>query len=48
VKCKSKRYGDEGTAKRCLWAIGQNKKIDVDKLTVKPCRACKGFHIARK
>lgn len=45
--CKPRRYPDEATAKRCLWAMGQNKKVDVDKLTVRPCKDCKGWHVAR-
>lgn len=48
MTCKSRRYADEASAKRCLWAMGQNKKVNIDKLTVKPCKACKGWHVARK
>lgn len=46
AKCPSRRYADEVTAKRCLWAMAQNRR-DTSKLTVKPCKACKGWHIAR-
>ena len=45
--CAHKRYPDEATARRCLWAISTNRRINVDKLTVKPCKLCKGWRIAR-
>jgi hypothetical protein len=48
LKCRARKYRDEATARRCLWAMGQQKRIDIDSLTVKPCRVCEAWHIVRK
>ncbi len=45
--CKARRHVDEAAAKKALWAMAQNRR-DTSQLTVKPCKVCKGWHIARK
>lgn len=48
LRCSSKRsYQDEPTARRCLWAIGQQRRINVDRLTVMRCLACGAWHVGR-
>lgn len=45
MTCTNKRYADEATAKRVLWAMKQNGRGEG--LTVKPCKACNGWHLKR-
>jgi hypothetical protein len=45
--CTRRHYPDEETARRCLWAMGQQGRINVDRLTVVRCRACGKWHVRR-
>ena len=46
TKCRPRRYADEETVKRVIWAIKLNGRGN-DKLVPRRCRACSGWHIAR-
>lgn len=44
--CKMKRFTTEDAAKRCLWAMQQNKR-GKDLIVVR-CVVCRGWHFRRK
>ena len=46
IKCHPRRYADEETVKRVIWAIKLNGRGN-DKLTPRRCCACGGWHITR-
>ena len=48
MTCTHRRYKDEPTARRCLWALGQQGRINHDRLCVKRCRECRGWRIVRR
>jgi len=45
--CRVRKYKTEDAAKRVLWAIKQNGRLD-DSFTVKYCDLCFAWHIVRK
>jgi hypothetical protein len=47
TSCPRRAYRDEATARRCLWAIGQQRRINVTRLTVMRCLGCGMWHIVR-
>ena len=44
--CHARRYANEETVKRVIWAIKLNGRGN-DKLVPRRCRTCGGWHIAR-
>ena len=46
TKCRPRRYADEETVKRVIWAIKLNGRGN-DKLVSRHCRTCGGWHIRR-
>jgi hypothetical protein len=44
--CPKRRYYDEETARRCLWAMG-NRGVDTSKMGVGRCRLCRTWHVVR-
>ena len=44
--CPKRKYPDEETARRCLWAMG-NRGADTSRLTVGRCRTCLMWHVGR-
>jgi hypothetical protein len=47
LKCTNRSYKTEAIAKRCLWAIGQQRRINVDRMAAMRCRGCGMWRVGR-